>query len=640
MMANIFHCGLIAALAVAGLNGYAEQKTVVASKFGWNAEDATECLRAALKSGAKTVRIDKQQSDWVLSSTVRIPSNVEVVLEDGVTLRAMPERFKGLTDSLLAVVREKNVTLRGEGTARLLMNKADYFDKTRYRIGEWRHAVNLMDAERLIISNLTIEASGGDGVYVNGCRLGLIDKVTSVGNARQGVSIISADRLMIRNSRFIQTKGVNPQCGIDIEPHVDTCRVKKVIIDNCQFEGNAAHGIAINVSGMSAKSEPLSVTVRNCTVSGNGGYGIWALLARASHEPVKGKVRFENCHIKSNKLVPLDISNLCAGALAFDFTNCIFDAGDRAVAIRIKNGTVSHDVGDISFEKCKVITGRNSHFPVSFAGSTGVGVVGTKGKLEWMCGTNKKSFDMESLIKNHPPKPELKKFTVAACDLKNLVPISAKGENGEIKTGTSPMIRGPFSFIQRTPSGGEFPITFKGVKFGQPCEISVFDQAGTPHDTFTIKPGPSQYKYILKTRGAHVFRFDVQPRGGMWTVHSETPGHGILATSRVPLFIVRNHDMYFSAPANAEEVVVELSPSGGEYVTAELISPDGTVSDRCEKSPVGVLLRGKCKKSKKQIWRLRGIFFLEDASVRLGGDAVPVIAFDPNSVLTTLPSAQ
>jgi polygalacturonase len=202
MMTNIFHCGLIAALAVAGLNGYAEQKTVVASKFGWNAEDATECLRAALKSGAKTVRIDKQQSDWVLSSTVRLPSNVEVVLEDGVTLRAMPERFKGLTDSLLAVVREKNVTLRGEGTARLLMNKADYFDRTRYRIGEWRHAVNLMDAERLIISNLTIEASGGDGVYVNGCRLGLIDKVTSVGNARQGVSIISADRLMIRNSRF------------------------------------------------------------------------------------------------------------------------------------------------------------------------------------------------------------------------------------------------------------------------------------------------------------------------------------------------------------------------------------------------------------------------------------------------------
>lgn len=143
---------------------YGVDDVVKASQFGWNEHDATECLRAALKSGAKTVRIDRQPSDWILSSTVRLPSNVEVVLEDGVTIRAMPERFKGLTDSLLSVVREKNVTLRGEGTARLLMNKADYFDKTRYRIGEWRHAVNLMDAERLIISNLTIEASGGDGV--------------------------------------------------------------------------------------------------------------------------------------------------------------------------------------------------------------------------------------------------------------------------------------------------------------------------------------------------------------------------------------------------------------------------------------------------------------------------------------------
>ena len=634
MMADIFRGGVIATLAFAGLHGYAQTESVIASKFGWNSEDATECLRSALRSGAKTIRIDKQASHWVLSSTVRIPSNVEVVLEDGVVIKAKSNCFKGLTDSLLAVIREKNITLRGEGTARLVMNKADYFDSKRYRIGEWRHAINLMNTERLVISNLTIEASGGDGVYVNGCKLGLIDKVTAVGNARQGVSIISADKLMIRNSRFLQTKGVNPQCGIDIEPHVETCWVKKVIIENCEFRGNAAHGFAINVSGMSDKSEPISVTLRNCTMAGNGGYGIWALLARASHAPVKGIVRFENCRVEGNAMVPLDVSNLCVDALAFDFKNCIFDAGNKPVAIRIKNGTVSHDVGDISFGNCKVVTARKSQFPASFAGSTGVGVVGARGKLEWQCGTDRKTFDMATLVKKHPSRPELKNFSAAACELKNLVPVCAKGKKGAVKTRSSPMIRGAFSFVQRTPGGGEFPIVFKGMRFGQPCEVSVFDQAGTPHDTFTVNPGQTEYKYILKTRAAHVFRFDVQPRGGMWTVHSETPGHGILMTSRVPLFVVRNHDMYFSAPAGAREVVVELSPSDGEHITAELIAPDGTVCDRCDKSSVGVLLRGRCTNNKNaETWRLRGVFFLEDGAVRLGGDAVPVVAFDPDSVL-------
>ena len=79
------------AMAFAAAANGERAESVKASQFGWNADDATECLRAALKSGAKTVRIDRQASDWVLSSTVRLPSNVEVMLEHGVTVRAMPD---------------------------------------------------------------------------------------------------------------------------------------------------------------------------------------------------------------------------------------------------------------------------------------------------------------------------------------------------------------------------------------------------------------------------------------------------------------------------------------------------------------------------------------------------------------------
>lgn len=628
------------AFAAAVLSASGEATSVRASEFGWNAEDATECLRAALKSGAKTVRIDKKDSDWVLSSTVRLPSDVEVVLEDGVTVRAMPGRFKGLTDSLLAVIRQKRVTLRGEGTARLLMNKADYFDSSRYKIGEWRHAINLMDAERLVISNLTVEASGGDGVYVNGVRTALVDGVTSVANARQGISVISADRLMVRNCRFVKTKGVNPQCGIDIEPHVDTCRIKSVIIDNCVFEGNAAHGIAMNVSGLSDRSEPMSVTVRNCTVTGNRGYGIWTLLARGTHNPVKGFVRFENCRVAGNAMVPLDVQNLSVGGLSMSFSDCVFDASGKSAAIRFMNGTVRHDVGECVLERCRVVTDASAKAPVSFSGGTGIGVVGTRGALEWTRGASKRSFGLEEWAKKFPPKPELRQFNVAECELKDLVQAVPEAKDGA-KCGKSPMIRGGFSFVQRTPSGGEFPIEFHGVKFGRPCEVTVYDQAGTTHDTFAISPSQPRHVYSLKARGSHVYRFDVRPLGGMWTVRSSTPGHGILATARVPLFVVQNRDMYFSAPAGSEEVVVELSPQPGEHITAELISPGGKVCDRCEKNPAGALLRAKFKKTRKaETWRLRAINFLEDCSIRIGGDATPVVAFDPASVLMSSAGAK
>ena len=119
-------------------------------------------------------------------------------------------------------------------------------------------------------------------------------------------------------------------------------------------------------------------------------------------------------------------------------------------------------------------------------------------------------------------------------------------------------------------------------------------------------------------------------------MRSSTPGHGILAIGRVPLFVVKNRDMYFSAPAGSEEVIVELSPQAGEHVTAELISPDGRVCDRCDKNPAGALLRAKFKKTRKaETWRLRAINFLEDCSIRIGGDVTPVVAFDPDSVLMT-----
>ena len=78
-------------------------KVVNASSFGWNAEDSTAALQAAFDSGASRVIIDRQAGDWISRPLFITNSNVEVVLSDGVTLKAKRGEFYGRNDCLIRI---------------------------------------------------------------------------------------------------------------------------------------------------------------------------------------------------------------------------------------------------------------------------------------------------------------------------------------------------------------------------------------------------------------------------------------------------------------------------------------------------------------------------------------------------------
>jgi hypothetical protein len=71
-----------------------------------------------------------------------------------------------------------------------------------------------------------------------------------------------------------------------------------------------------------------------------------------------------------------------------------------------------------------------------------------------------------------------------------------------------------------------------------------------------------------------------------------------------------------------------------EWVSAELIAPDGTVADKCVKADAGVILCGKRKPDAKgEIWRMHVTRFVDDCAVRLGSSTMGVYAYDPEMVL-------
>ena len=363
-------------IAVVGATAVASAGEIVkASSFGWNPTNATKCLQAAFDSGASKVIVDKQASEWLVDM-VFPRSNTEIVFADGVVVRARPGSMVRNIDNLFRCRGVSNLVMRGEGRAVLRMNRKDYLDKTRYRHGEHRHAISLHNAENVVVRDLTVEDSGGDGVYVLNVTHALLENLVCSGHARQGTSVISADDVTIRNCVFKHTKGALPECGMDIEPGDARFNVCRVQIENCLFCSNNCSGVAINVSGLKSTNKAMDVVYRNCRMFDNALRGTWLVLARGTWAPVKGNLRFENCVFAGNGGGPLQVNNLGSDALHVAFKDCTFDAAGirpgKGAPISLVNGTLRDDLANLSFDGCRLLNcpaGR----AVSFDAMTGAG---------------------------------------------------------------------------------------------------------------------------------------------------------------------------------------------------------------------------------------------------------------------------
>ena len=91
----------------------------------------------------------------------------------------------------------------------------------------------------------------------------LIDKCKLDHSRRQGISIISAHRIKVRNCIIENVGGTSPEYAIDVEPNdhdtVGTVFIEKVVVNSCKG-GFASYGYAKN-----AMID--SITIKNCTIN-------------------------------------------------------------------------------------------------------------------------------------------------------------------------------------------------------------------------------------------------------------------------------------------------------------------------------------------------------------------------------------
>ncbi len=246
--------------------------SILASSFGFNPSDATAALQGSINSGNDTVIIDLQASDWITQPLfIDSIQNLVVIFEPGVQLVAKSGAFPGLNDNLLRIRSCSHITLVGYGAVMRMI-------KGEYTSGEWRHCLSIINSSDIQVYGLELNDSGGDGLYIADasaagpntyCRKIHIKNCRMNNNKRQGLSIISADSVLIEHCEMTNTNGASPEAGIDFEPDLPSQRITNLVLKNCVLTGNNGSGILVNSKYMDGTSVPVSITIDNCYLAGN-----------------------------------------------------------------------------------------------------------------------------------------------------------------------------------------------------------------------------------------------------------------------------------------------------------------------------------------------------------------------------------
>lgn len=367
---------VIAILAVTGAAGAAGKvdrhmvdlvasgkiKAARASWWGFDAEDSTDALQAAINSGAKRLTIDNAGKPWVVRPII-LASGQTIVFSPGVEVIAKRGEFKGKGDCLFRGTAKENITLIGYG-ATLRMHRSDY-DSPDYEKAEWRHVLSFHGCSNVKVYGLTLAESGGDGIYLGSGPNRETNKnvhikdVTCARNYRQGISVITAEDLLIENTVMCDTAGTAPEAGIDFEPNRPQERLVNVVMRNCTTQGNKGDGYELYLPLLDATSEPVSIRIENCRSIDDGMCSVRVASGNRPGKAVKGSVEFLNCTFQRGRRIGVLIWNKPSTGCKVRFENCsILDAAwarTNPAPIVLRNAKdATEPIGGVEFDRCLV----------------------------------------------------------------------------------------------------------------------------------------------------------------------------------------------------------------------------------------------------------------------------------------------
>lgn len=366
-------------------------RTTVANAawWGFDSVDATDAIQQAIDSHAATVVVPYVGADWNVRP-LRLTSRQEIIFEPGVVVAAKSGEFRGIRDFLFDGREVEHITLRGYNAV-LRMRKEDY-SGPGYAKSEWRHALGFYGATDITVLGLTIQSSGGDGIYLGPteddrrlpCRDIRIEDCACVDNHRQGISVVSAERVRIKNCVLRGTKGTSPQAGIDFEPDHPRDLMVDIEVRDCLAENNEGSGFLINLSRQSEQSRPVSIQISDSLVRGSRQPGFRALL-NTDRKPT-GVVEFLNCVCEDVEYAGALCAWNTASGLGLRFVNCKWRnvakrRSEAPIVLALPQRPENAALVGIDFIGCTVYDDKDRPFAKTTGGPPGIETPAVRGDI-------------------------------------------------------------------------------------------------------------------------------------------------------------------------------------------------------------------------------------------------------------------
>lgn len=620
-----------------------------ASWWGFDPVDSTKALQAAIDSGVRKLMIDKMSGPWIVTPIV-LRSNQEIEFEKGAEVLAKRGEFRGTGDCLFHADLKENITLTGHG-ATLRMWRSDYA-AAPYAKAEWRHVLSFCSCRNIKVLGLELRESGGDGIYLGTAKAGvtneniLIKDVVCDRNYRQGISVITAENLLIENTVLRNTDGTSPRAGIDFEPNVPNERIVNCVLRNCLSENNGGAGYVAYLSPLDATSAAVSLRLENCKAVGNRGFSCGILTGNTPSRALKGEAALENCVFQASKGPGIELGGNPATGIRILVQNCsILDvAQDRPAANPIlftAGHDATQDLGGVTFAHCLIRDplGRN---PIGLVDDSGhLKVVHVQGNLVLEKGGTKSSRVLTpTLLGQWMPANRLKRYPRVKLDggAIQLVGTSTTAEQhpiGELR------LRGNAHLVMYARRDDQVRLRLYhgqvGNYPGEPVPITVTDWSGKPVARGSVafqQEGEIQFK----APAAGAYRVEIAPGGNYVRVVNASHPVSFNGQSEPIHLINTAGEFWFYVPAGTREFGIKIFGEGlGEGVRAALYDSRGKrIEEKDDITQARQFEVALAEPSRGEVWRLKtsraSHCHLEDYSIEVLG-IPPLLSPGRESVL-------
>jgi hypothetical protein len=611
-----------------------KRKVAYASWWGFDPEDATEALQAAIDSGAPKVVVENMGRPWIVSRTINLRSNQEIVFEKGVIVEAKKGAFLGKGDCLFLAALQRNITIIGYGAV-LRMRKLDY-TQPPYEKAEWRHALSIRSCENVRVFGLTLASSGGDGIYLGVAKRGVpnskihIKDVVCVDNYRQGISVISAENVLMENVVMRDTSGTPPMAGIDFEPNDPTEVLSNIVMRNCVVQNNSGDGFAFYLHNLNSASRPISIRLEGCRSIGNR-RSVSISVGNSKEKTVNGVIEFVDCKFEGSEGAGIYIAQKPPFGCKVRFVKCeISDAALKQVTqspIMFASARGNFEpIGGVEFIDC-VVRDKVERLPMAFFNPAGVELTDVTGTLTLIRDGRATKFELtRELLNEWFPQQAFKvfpKFEVKGAKFVPLFP-DAKFPQGVSSTAR---LRGIAEFLVWANAGEKVAFTLKVLPVGKvevrPAKLAITTPSGKVIGMKdAVAERDNDYEFVADETGA--FRITCDAGNATVTLSKCTHRFCLFAGEGTFHFLGTVGEFFFLVPKGVREFGVKvMGGDGTELVKVTVRDGVGQVVAERDNIALGQFAITRENEESDEIFSIKferpSIGILEDFFVQLQG---------------------